>query len=149
MERLGTILLYAFLLFAMGCGAKKKVSETISKEKDSVLTKVEVIQRPPILTEMVISSLCDSIENKPVQFKKIFVIDKDTLFVNTVDNQLLFRYQVSQSVISKLKEDVKYLESIKSSNVEVVKYRIPLWVWLVMLGELLVILVLLKVWRYF
>ena len=148
-NRFTVMLIYAFLLFAIGCGAKKKVSEKVSIKKDSVISRVSTVEVPPISSEFTIMNLCDSLEQLPVQFKKIFVVDRDTIYVETVDNELRFKYQSEQRITKELRDSLRSIRTVDKDYSQVTKYRIPSWAWFVMIGELIVILIAFKVWKLF
>lgn len=116
MNKLKYILLYLVFIFFVGCKPSKSVIEKVSETKsDTLYNKVETVVNPPILSSLVINELCDSITGKPKEFKNRVIIDKDTVYVEVVDNELNITVNRLKNIISK-KDSTYKAELLKIRN---------------------------------
>lgn len=98
----GPILITWCILLLLGCKTKEKYITSIERVTDSIYIKTESIINPPILSSLIINELCDSVTNKPVQFKKVFVIDGDSIEILTnKNNQLEINIKQLERLLSK------------------------------------------------
>ena len=124
MKNYKIILFYIAALFFMSCGSvKKKLEHTSTIKSDTLIVKTEEIIRPPILSNLTINEICDSITGKPVQFKKVYVIDKDTVSVEVVDNELNVVINQLSKVVSKKDSIISKQKSEYESVKEEVRIR--------------------------
>ena len=126
MNRFKVIGLYLMVIFIMGCAAKKNTYRNIStKVTDTLILKTEVIKAPVLNSTLVVKELCDSITGKPKPFQQTFVVGKDTVFINIVDNELLLNIDILEKEIlrrdSVLRTSSK--EVIDVSKKVTVRYR--------------------------
>lgn len=147
MKNLPTILFYLLILVATSCGSKKKVFTSVSKVTDSLIVKVEKVERPPLLSSLTIDEICDSVTNRPVKFKKIFVVKNDTIEISTIDNQLRFKFQAQSEVIKQMRDELRVKDSELKESSEKVKYHTD---FKLLLGALIVGLVIgwVRPWRF-
>ncbi len=131
------IRLFLVLALLSSCRSKKTVLDKIETVKsDTLIVKSETVVRPPILSSLTINEICDTLTGKPKVFKQVFVIDGDTLELSLKNNELtLYNNQLKKTISKKdsvyeaLKSEVKQLrESVT------IKYRIPLWAILTIIG---------------
>lgn len=113
-------LLIILLLFS-SCATKKNIQTSVTKVTDTVYIKTETIKSPNISEAITIKELCK--DSVPVQFKKVFVIKNDTITVETQNNELMFKYNIAQSVIKQKDSVIKSRETLIKETSEKVKYR--------------------------
>ena len=97
---------YLFLVILISsCTAKKELiqkSETI--KSDTLVIKTETIKSPLINSSIVIKELCDSITNKPKDYKQVFVVAGDTIKLSIENNQLKLDIKRIESTISEWRD---------------------------------------------
>ena len=141
MKNYKIILLYLLTLIVIGCGTIKKKDIYFASEKkvDSVYYSSNIETKPPILSNLIIKEICDSVTNKPVQFKKEFIIKNDTVLVEIADNDLQISVNVAADVISKqdslIKVQTSEIKELKESYK--VKNNIPFKYWVYMILSIL------------
>jgi hypothetical protein len=132
-------LLILFLLF--GCKAKETTVER-TKTSDTLVTKSFEYVSKPIETKYTFSIECDSLGN----VKEIQTFESSGLnsaSVKLQDNQLDLRLitGMSQSKTDTIYK-TKYKNVLKTSDV--VRYKTPLWMWIIIILQTLVIILLLR-----
>lgn len=134
-------ILFITLLFSGCCSTKKVIESDRTILNDSVFKKVELTHSPKITSDFVMHRICDTVRG-PVEFEKVFVVEKDTVTVTIKDNSL-------EVVINKIKDTLSSKETqIANMKTEITRLKeqvkinkvIPLWVWLIG-GYLLVVLI--------
>jgi hypothetical protein len=132
-------LLILFLL--IGCKAKETTVER-TKTSDTLVTKSFEYVSKPIETKYTFSIECDSLGN----VKEIQTFESSGLnsaSVKLQDNKLDLRLitGMSQSKTDTIYK-TKYKDVLKTSDV--VRYKTPLWMWLIIILQTLVIILLLR-----
>jgi hypothetical protein len=132
-------LLILFIL--IGCKAKETTVER-TKTSDTLVTKSFKYVSKPIETKYTFSIECDSLGN----VKEIQTFESSGLnsaSVKLQDNQLDLRLitGMSQSKTDTIYK-TKYKNVLKTSDV--VRYKTPLWMWLIIILQTLVIILLLR-----
>lgn len=123
------------LILAFGCKTKEYVVSERTKT-DSLIIKTETIKAPVISDLLVIPDICDTITNKVTKFRKVFVVNGDSIELLTNEaNELKFE-------IKTLEKDLHTKDSVYRSSLETdkervkkVKYRTD---WRLILGALVV-----------
>lgn len=137
MNKLKYILLYLFIVLIMGCRAKKNVVEKSSVIKsDTLYNKVETVISPPVLSSLVINEICDTITGKAKEFKNRVIIDKDTVYVEVIDNELNITINRLKNIMSK-KDSTYKAELLKirnSKETNKVKEVWSKWTWFFLLA---------------
>lgn len=143
MNKYKFILLYIAFFCAVGCKTKQKTIEKVSETKsDTLIMKSKVIETPPILTSLNILEICDTVTGKPKEFRYRYVVEKDTLEVNLLNNEL----SISNNQLSQIKRQLDSITSIRESQTTSVKedtkkvYRWNRWTW-IFLGTSILFLV--------
>jgi uncharacterized protein YcfL len=117
------------LLFLTSCKSSKSVEKVETIKNDSLVIRSISTVQPNILSSLVINEICDSITNKPKQFKQKFVIGQDTMLISLKNNNLNVE-------INQLKKILKQKDSVYKSKISIqnqskketiIKYRIPKW----------------------
>lgn len=119
------IVIMMYILLIASCRAKKEAFTSETKVIDSIIIKSEVIKAPVLNDLLVIEQLCDSTTDKPVQFRKIYVIDGDSIEVLTNEkNQLVFKLNQKDKVISNKDSTIRKLETeLRESSEKVIVKR--------------------------
>lgn len=115
--------MYLFLMFGcflVSCSAKKKVSSNTVVVNSDTLTYVL-----PSENRLEVSTLCDSL-NRPVEVLKTIDTGVSETTVQVKDNKLVV--EVKTDTI--FKDRIVYRDKLVEVDKEVVKYKIPTWVWL-------------------
>lgn len=123
MNKLKYILLYLVFIFFVSCKTTSKVEKVSEIKSDTLYNKVETVITPPILSSLTINDICDSITNEPIKLKKQIIIDRDTVFVEIVDNDLQIRYNIAQGERKRLdslyrvsQSEIKELKETKETK---------------------------------
>ena len=126
-------LLIIFLL--VGCTAKKTTTER-TIQRDTLQTKSFKYVSQPISTSIVIDELCDDY-GKPRAFKKIETSGQNKASVRTENNTLVLDLVTG---LSETKTDTIYKSVYKDrvKEVDKVRYKTPLWMWLALIFSIIV-----------
>jgi hypothetical protein len=138
---------YIFLLlfFFTSCVSKKLITDIQERIKVDTIYKTKTIKEIERFTDtLVIDKACDSLGNlKP--FKQLIKTKQGNITLVGLNNQ------ITQQIDLKGYKDVlketyktKYDSFVKNYNKEVVKYIIPMWVFIYIVSSALIIFLLLK-----
>lgn len=117
------------LIICLSSCKPKKVFVTSEVYKtDSLFIKTETIKAPLITESIKIKELCDD-KGNPVQFKKVFVIQKDTLEIETLGNELRISSRLLDKVISQRDSVSKINQELRVSETLEIEYQVPKWAW--------------------
>ena len=135
MTKIKYILLYLVFIFFVGCKPSKSVIEKVSETKsDTLYNKVETVIRPPVLNNLTIFDICDTITGKPKEFRYKYIFEKDTLELSLLNNELNF--SIDQIKLLQYKNDslVRIINSDKKESKQetVTKFKTPKWNWIIM-----------------
>lgn len=136
MNKLKYILLYLVFIFFVGCKPSKSVIEKVSETKnDTLYNKVETIIRPATLNNLTIFNICDSITGKPKEFLYKYVLEKDTLELSLLNNELNFSIDQVKQLQYKNDSLVRIINSDKKESKQetITKYKTPKWNWYLIL----------------
>ena len=139
---------YIFLLlfFFTSCVSKKLVTDIQERIKVDTVYKTKTIKEIERFTDtLVIDKPCDSLGNlKP--FKQLIKTKQGNITLVGLNNQIT--QQIDLNGYKDVLEETyktKYDSFVKNYNKEVVKYRIPLWVFIYIAASALVIFLLLRI----
>ena len=139
---------YIFLLlfFFSSCVSKKLVTDIQERIKVDTVYKTKTIKEIERFTDtLVIDKPCDSLGNlKP--FKQLIKTKQGNITLTGLNNQIT--QQIDLNGYKDVLEETyktKYDSFVKNYNKEVVKYRIPLWVFIYITASALVIFLLLRI----
>ena len=144
MKNYKIIFAYIIIILVMGCAAKKKEYQSVSTAKsDTLILKTESVVLPPLATSITVNELCDSLTGKPKEFSQYVAMGKDTVFIEVLDNELLFRYSQLEKVIKQQDSviKIKNKEVIDVKKSEFIEYRWARITW-VLLGIVVLFLIL-------
>lgn len=106
------------ILLLTGCRAKKELLKTEVRQSDSLFVKSEVIKAPVLSESLIIENICDSITGEVIRFKKVFVVNGDSITLLTDKNNAL-RLNINNMertlsekdvLIQKLKEELSQVK---------------------------------------
>lgn len=124
-----TIYILAILLL-VGCRAKKETLKAEVKQSDTLVVKSEVIKAPVLNQSLLIEQVCDTITGEVVRFKKVFVVDGDSIEVLTnANNELSIKISQRERELQKSDSTVQKLKEQLSSVSETIIYRKD-WNWI-------------------
>ena len=139
---------YIFLLlfFFSSCVSKKLVTDIQERIKVDTIYKTKTIKEVERFTDtLVIDKPCDSLGNlKP--FKQLIKTKQGNITLTGLNNKIT--QQIDLNGYKDVLEETyktKYDSFVKNYNKEVVKYRLPLWVFIYITASALVIFLLLKI----
>lgn len=103
------IILFVLVLIS-GCKSKQPITKIETKKVDSVYIKIEAIKSPVLTDILTIQEICDTVTGEVIRFKKVFVINGDSIEVLTNEkNELNIK-------VSQLSKELKRLDSISKSK---------------------------------
>ena len=132
------------LLF--GCVAKKTSTEykEIIKRDSIYIVKDRFITQKVVDT-LIVESPCDTVTGKLKDFEKEILTNNAKVTLKSVKGSIQVSVNIDSIVSSKVTEfKQNYKSEIQIKEVEIVKFRTPLWVWLLILLEGLVICLLIR-----
>ena len=139
---------YIFLLlfFFTSCVSKKLVTDIQERIKVDTVYKTKTIKEIERFTDtLVIDKPCDTLGNlKP--FKQLIKTKQGNITLTGLNNQIT--QQIDLNGYKDVLEETyktKYDSFVKNYNKEVVKYRIPLWVFIYIVASALVIFLLFRI----
>ena len=139
---------YIFLLlfFFTSCVSKKLVTDIQERIKVDTVYKTKTIKEIERFTDtLVIDKPCDSLGNlKP--FKQLIKTKQGNITLTGLNNQIT--QQIDLNGYKDVLEETyktKYDSFVKNYNKEVVKYRIPLWVFIYIISSALIIFLLIRI----
>ena len=139
---------YIFLLlfFFTSCISKKLVTDIQERVKVDTIYKTKTIKEVERFVDtLVIEKPCDSLGNlKP--FKQLIKTKQGNITLTGLNNQIT--QQIDLNGYKDVLEETyktKYDSFVKNYNKEVVKYRIPLWVFIYIAASALVIFLLIRI----
>lgn len=124
--------IFGMLLILAACGANRETIHRVEVIKsDSLILKQETIQREPSRFQLVISDICDTITGKARDFQQTIIQGKDTTRIQVQDGHLVWDIQQIDSIKSVAISEYKSRDVSKKEDkaTEVVKFRIPGWIW--------------------
>lgn len=125
-----TITILAILLL-VGCRTKKEVLKTEVKTSDTLYVKTETIKAPVLNQSLIIEEICDTITGEVVRFKKVFVIDGDSIQVLTdVNNSLQIKINQRERTLSQKDSIIKSLRHELSNISQRTIYKKD-WYWII------------------
>jgi len=134
MKNIFIYLFFGVCFFFFGCTAKKSVSEKIVEKSSDTLTYVL-----PSENNFVISNLCDTL-NRPLELIKTIDTGVSETSLEVKDNTLVL--QVKTDTV--FKDRIQYRDRVETVKEDVVRYKIPTWVWITIIVETLLIIALIR-----
>lgn len=136
------------ILVTSGCRTKKEILKTEVRTSDSLFIKTETIKAPVLNQSLVIEQICDTITGEVVRFKKIFVVDGDSIQVLTdVNNSLQIKINQRERTISKKDQMIRSLQEQMSMISEQVVFKKD-WKWILAAFIFGMALGVIRPWRF-
>ncbi len=132
---LALVLLMAYC--SNGCKSKQPITKIETKKVDSVYIKTEVIKSPVLTDILTIQEICDTVTGEVIRFKKVFVINGDSIEILTNEkNELNIKLsQLSKEL--KRKDSISQSKSVSEKSDKLrIEYRTPK-IWYYISGALL------------
>ncbi|RDY57732.1 hypothetical protein [Flagellimonas nanhaiensis] len=140
---------YILIFLLLGCKTKKQVLRTEIRTSDTLIVKSEMIKAPVLNQALTIEQICDTVTGEVVRFKKVFVVDGDSIEILTNDNNQL---QVKISQLEKLVKQKDSIASVKESENTMVSentiYKKD-WRWIFSALAIGFSIGIIKPWRFF
>ena len=135
----------SFILLS-GCVAKKTSTEykEIIK-RDSVYIVKDRFITQKVIDTLIVESPCDTVTGALKDFEKEIRTNNAKVTLKSVKGSIQVSVNIDSIVSSKVTEfKQNYKSEIQIKEVEIVKFRTPLWVWGIILLESLVIFLLIR-----
>ena len=140
------LLFITTLIILSGCVAKKtttEIKEVVKRDSIYIIKDRFITQK--VVDTLVVESPCDSITGKLKDFEKEIRTPQAKITLKSVKGAIQVSVNIDSIVSSKVKEfKLNYKAEKEIKEVETVIFRTPLWVWLVMLIEGLIIFLLIR-----
>jgi len=134
MKNIFIYLFFGVCLLLSSCAAKKNTSsELVVIERDTLSYVL------PSENKLTITQLCDSLNN-PLEFLKTINTGVSQTTVEVKDNEL--RIEVKTDTV--YKDRIVYRDRTKTVEKDVVRYKIPFWVWIYIVASALAIIILIR-----
>lgn len=136
------------IVLLTGCRTKKEVIKTEVRTSDSLFVKTETIKAPVLNQSLTIEQICDTITGEVVRFKKVFVVDGDSIQILTdVNNSLQIKISQRERTISEKDSIIQKLRSDITSISETVIYK-KNWNWIFGAFTFGLVIGVLRPWKY-
>lgn len=135
-----------FILILSGCVAKKTTTEYKEViKKDSTYHKEDRVIIPRVVDTLYVEQPCDSVTGALKDFEKEIRTNNAKVVLRSVKGNIEVSVNIDSIVSSKVQEyKLNYKAEKEIKEVETVIFRTPLWVWLIILIEALIIFLLLR-----
>ena len=133
-------------LFAYSCVSKKIVTEFKEVVKlDSVYIVKDRVVTERVLDTLVVESVCDSISGVLRDFEKEINTTTAKVVLKSVKGDIQVTVDIDSIVNSKVTEfKLNYKTKIETKEINITKYKTPLWIWGIVLIEGLIIFLLIR-----
>ena len=135
-----------FIFLFAGCVAKKTTTEYKEViKKDSVYIIKDRFITQKVIDTLIVEQPCDSITGQLKDFEKEIRTNSAKVTLKSVKGNIEVSVNIDSIVSSKIQEfKLNYKQEKETKEIETVIYRTPLWVWIVILIESLMIFILVK-----
>ena len=128
--------------FFYGCASKKTITKEVIK-RDSIFVLKDRFITKKVNDTIVINEVCDTLGNLK-SFDRVIKANNVKVSLKSVKGSIQATVNIDSIVSSRVREFKQNYEA-KTEVKETIKYRIPFWVWCVMILETLVILLLFRI----
>lgn len=134
----------SFIVF--GCTSKKIVTEYKDRVvKDTIFTTRTIKEVERYTDTLTVEEPCDSLGNlKP--FKQVLKIKQGSILIEGKNDSITAKIDLNgyKSILDKTYK-IKYEKLLKESSKEVVKFKTPLWMWITIIFQAIVIVLLVRI----
>ena len=133
-------------LLAHSCVSKKVVTEFKEVVKlDSVYIVKDRVVTERVLDTLVVESVCDSVSGVLRDFEKEINTTTAKVVLKSVKGDIQVTVDIDSIVNSKVTEfKLNYKTKIETKEINITKYKTPLWIWGIVLIEGLIIFLLIR-----
>ena len=130
-----------------GCGSSKTVTEFKEViKRDSIYIIKDRFITQKVIDTLVIESPCDSVTGVLKDFEKEIRTNNAKVTLKSVKGSIQVSVNIDSIVSSKVTEfKQNYKSETQIKEVEVIRYKTPLWLWMLVVIEGLIIFLLLKI----
>lgn len=115
-------------LFFLGCKTPKSHIYKTDVKRDSINYVTDRTVFAPVLSQITIKDICDSVSNVPRATKNVFVRGKDTVFVETGLEGLKMRFNFYRDSVKNV--DRSHISTDKTTSDELkIVLKTPKWAW--------------------
>ena len=135
-----------FILIFSGCVAKKTTTEYKEViKRDSIYIIKDRFITQKVVDTLLVEQPCDSLTGALKDFEKEIRTNNAKVVLRSVKGNIEVSVNIDSIVSSKVQEyKLNYKAEKEIKEVEIVIFRTPLWVWLIILIEALIIFLLLR-----
>ena len=132
------------LLF--GCGSKKTVTEFKEViKRDSIYIIKDRFITQKVIDTLVVDSPCDSVTGTLKDFEKEIRTNNAKVTLKSVKGSIQVSVNIDSIVSSKITEfKQNYKSETQIKEVEIVRYKTPFWLWMLVILEGLIIFLLFR-----
>lgn len=144
--KLTKLLLSVFmLLIVLSCGSKKVITEYKDRiVKDSIYITNDRYITKQVNDTILIKSVCDSL-GKLRDFERQVLSNNVKVSLKSIKGDIQATVNIDSLINSKITEfKQNYKKEVIIKNSEIIKYKTPLWMWLTIIFETLIILILIR-----
>ena len=140
------IIFILIIITIYGCVSKRVVTETKEiVKRDSIYIIKDRFITKQVNDTITIDKPCDSLGNLK-SFDRVIKTNNVKITLKSVKGNIQATVNIDSIVNSRIVEfKQKYKSKVEVKELEVIRYRTPLWVWIVIALESLVILLLLRI----
>ena len=130
----------------LSCGSKKTVTEFKEVVKlDSIYIVKDRFITQKVTDTLVVKNPCDTITGQLKDFSKEILTNNAKIKLSSVKGNIQVSVNIDSIVSSKITEfKQNYKSDVQIKEVEIIRYKTPLWLWMLVGIEGLIIFLLLK-----
>ena len=140
------IIIIILVLFAYSCASKKVVTEFKEVVKlDSIYIVKDRFITQKVTDTLIVENPCDTVTGVLKDFEKEISTNNAKVTLKSVKGSIQVSVKIDSIVSSKITEfKQNYKSDVQIKEVEIIRYKTPLWLWMLVGIEGLIIFLLLK-----
>ena len=140
------IIIIILVLFAYSCASKKVVTEFKEVVKlDSIYIVKDRFITQKVTDTLIVENPCDTVTGVLKDFEKEISTNNAKVTLKSVKGSIQVSVNIDSIVSSKITEfKQNYKSDVQIKEVEIIRYKTPLWLWMLVGIEGLIIFLLLK-----
>ena len=137
------IIIFTLLLSCVAKKTSTEYKEIIKRDSVYIIKDRFITQK--VVDTLVVESPCDTVTGALKDFEKEIQTPQAKVKLKSVDGAIEVLVNIEESIQERIKEfKQNYKSEIQIKEVEIVKFRTPLWVWGIILLESLIIFLLIR-----